>query len=133
MATGLRIENRLDGAVNFSPWKDRIVLILQDNELWNIMNSTTANPVTVPADAVAKAAFDKRDIKGKRILLDAIKDHMILHISGKDHAHQMWTALTNLYQSSNENRKMVLREKLKSIRMNMGENIVSYLTRITQV
>ena len=41
--------------------------------------------------------------------------------------------MTNVYQSSNENRKMVLREKLKSIRMNKGENMVSYLTRITQV
>ena len=28
---------------------------------------------------------------------------------------------------------MVLREKLKSTRMNKGENMVSYLTRITEV
>jgi hypothetical protein len=26
MATGLRFEDRLDGATNFSPWKERIVL-----------------------------------------------------------------------------------------------------------
>ena len=97
------------------------------------MNSTTTNPVTVPADAVARAAFNKRDIKAKRILLDAIKNHVIPHISSKDHAHQMWTALTNLYQCSNENQKMVLREKLKSICMNKGENMTTYLTRITQV
>ena len=37
MATGLRLEDRLDGAVKFSPWKDRIVLILQENELWDIV------------------------------------------------------------------------------------------------
>ena len=41
--------------------------------------------------------------------------------------------MTNLYQSSNENQKMVSREKLKSIRMNKGENIIAYLTRITLV
>jgi len=28
MATGLRFEDRLDGAMNFSPWKERIVLLL---------------------------------------------------------------------------------------------------------
>ena len=89
MATGFRIEVRLDGAVNFSPWKARIVLILQDSELWDIVNNTTTNPVTILADAVAKDAFEKRDIKAKIILLDAIKDHVIPHISGKDHAHQM--------------------------------------------
>ena len=100
MAKGLRIEDRLDGAVNFSPWKARIVLILQDSELWDLVNNTTANPVIVLVDATPKAAFDKRDIKAKAILLDAIKDHVILHISGKDHAHQMWTALTNLTKVS---------------------------------
>ena len=86
MATGLRIEDKLVGAVNFSPWKARIVLILEDSELWIIVNSTTADSVTVPADVVAKDAFEKRDIKPRRILLDAIKDHVIPHISGKDHA-----------------------------------------------
>ena len=45
----------------------------------------------------------------------------------------MWDALTNLYQSSDENQKMVLREKLKSIRMATSENVASYLTRITHV
>ena len=68
------------------------MLVLQDSELWDIVNSTTTNPVTVPADAVARTAFDKRDIKAKRIILDEIKDHVIPHISSKDHAHQMWTA-----------------------------------------
>ena len=89
--------------------------------------------MTIPTDAAAKIVFDKKDIKAKRILLDAIKDHVIPHISGKSHAHLMRTALNKLYQSSNENKKMVLREKLKGIRMNKGENMVAYLTRITQV
>ena len=111
----------MDGVVNLSPWKARILLILQDSELWDIVNNTIANPVTVPANAVAKDSFDKRDIKARRFFFDAIKDH----------AHQMWTTLTNLYQSTNENQKMVLREKLKRIRMNKGENMTTYLTRIT--
>ena len=45
----------------------------------------------------------------------------------------MWNALTNLFQSSNENRKMVLREKLKSIKMAKAEGVILYLTRISQV
>ena len=71
-------------------------MILQENELWDIVNNTSANPVTVPTDTAAKIEFDK-DIKAKIILLDTIKDHVIPHISGKIHAHLMWTALNNLY------------------------------------
>ena len=43
----------------------RIVLILQENELWDIMNSTTANPVRVPTVAVDKVVFDMKYIKAK--------------------------------------------------------------------
>jgi hypothetical protein len=50
---------------------------------------------------------------------------------GKIHAYEMWESLTKLYQSTNENRKMVLREKLKSIKMTKAENVVTYLTRLT--
>ena len=45
----------------------------------------------------------------------------------------MWDALTSLFQSSNENKKMVLREKLKSIKMAKAEGVTSYLTRISHV
>ena len=38
------------------------------------------------------------------------------HISQEKTMYEMWDALTNLYQSSNEN-KMALKEKLKSIKM----------------
>ena len=89
----------------------------------------------VPAstDAQTLSAFNKKDIKARRIILDAVKDHVIPHISRKTRAIQMWDALTSLFQSSNENRKMVLREKLKSIKMAKAEGVISYLTRISQV
>ena len=45
----------------------------------------------------------------------------------------MWTALTGLFASTNENRKMVLREKLKNVKMVKGEACMTYLTRISQV
>ena len=40
MATGLRVEDRLDGAANFSSWKARIVFLFQENELWDIVDGT---------------------------------------------------------------------------------------------
>ena len=88
MVFGLRVEDRLDGAANFSPWKARISLILEEDELWDIVHSTTISPVVVPADAIDKAPFMKRDVKARRIILDAVKDHIIPHISTKDHAFQ---------------------------------------------
>ena len=46
MDTGLRLEDRLDGVGNFVPWKARIVLILQESELWDeVVNHTIVNPI----------------------------------------------------------------------------------------
>ena len=100
-SVGLRSEDRLDGAGNFVSWKAKIVLLLRENELWDeAVNNTTTHPVVIPSatiDAIAHAAFVKKDIKAMRIILDAVKDHVIPHISGKDHAHEMWSALTELF------------------------------------
>jgi hypothetical protein len=133
MATGLRVEDRLDGAANFGAWKERMILLLQENELWDIVENTTTHLVVVPIDATLLAAYTKKSIKAKRFILDAIKDHLIPHLTGKTHAYEMWESLTKLYQSTNENRKMVLREKLKSIKMTKAENVVTYLIRLTHV
>jgi DNA gyrase/topoisomerase IV subunit A len=89
--------------------------------------------MVVPTDVTLLAAYTKKSIKATRIILDAIKDHLIPHLTGKANAYEMWESLTKLYQSTNENRKMVLREKLKSIKMTKAENVITYLTRLTQV
>ena len=89
MATRLRMEDRLDGARNFVPWKAKIVLILEENELWDevVHNTTTVSIVFPPTtDAVALFAFNNKDINARRIILDVVKDHVIPHISSKNRA-----------------------------------------------
>ncbi len=78
-------------------------------------------------------AINTKDTKAQRIILDAIKDHVIPIIGEKTCAYEMFDALIKTFQSSNENRKMVLKEKLKCIRMAKGECVTSYLTQIKQV
>ena len=93
MDTSLRLEDRIYGAGNFVPWKARIVLILEANELWDeVVHSTQDNPIQVHAsiDTQALATFNKTDIKTRQIILDMVKDHVIPHLSGKDHAFKMW-------------------------------------------
>ena len=113
MATGLRVEDRLDGKSNFSAWKERIISVFDEADVWDIVEKTMA----IPIDGTQLATFKRKNAKAKRLILDGIKDHVIPHVTGKDHAFDMWIALNNLYQSSNENRKMVLKDKLKATKM----------------
>ena len=127
-SSGLRVEDRLDGGGNWVSWRARIVLLLEECELWEIVESV----VNVPTDPTQLVEF-KKNVKVKRIILDSVNDHIIPHVSGKDYAYQMWESLSNLYQSSNQHRKMVLQEKLRTTSMAKRESITSYLTRVSQV
>eukprot|EP00253_Pinus_taeda_P005925 PITA_05925 len=106
--------------------------IFEEAEVWDIMVHTTQNPVVVPTDTTQLAEYNNKNNKGKRLILDGVKDHCIPHVKGKSNAHEMWTALSNLYQSTNENRRMVLKEKLKNIKMG-NDSAAGYLTKITNL
>jgi hypothetical protein len=76
----------------------------------------------------------ERDItKAKRTILDAMKDHIIPHVFGKDFVFQMWKSLCILYQSPNQNRKMVLQEKLRGTKMTNTNSVASFLMRFSQI
>jgi hypothetical protein len=103
----------------------------RENELWNIVENSTTNPVYMLTYPTLLATYNEKSIKDKRIILDAIKDHLIPHVIGKRNYYNMWESLMNLYQITNENQNIVLREKLKRIKMTKAENVVTYLTRLT--
>ena len=118
----------MDGKCNFGAWKERIISVLDEAEVWDIVKT-----VAIPTNATQSAAYKKKCAKAKRPILDGVKDHVIPHVRGKNHAFEVWEALTNLYQSSNENRKMALRDKMKAIKMKGSESVVTYLSRFTDV
>jgi hypothetical protein len=63
--------------------------------------------------------------------MDAIKYHLIPHISEKNTAKEMFDALVSLYRSENINMKMILRNKLRSMEMSRSDTVTSYLMNIT--
>jgi len=125
---GLRVEGRLDGASNFCPRRKRISLVLE-NGLLEIVEGKVA----APANPIQLAAHTKKDVKARRILVDGVKNHIIPHLSSKKTAKEMWKALVKLYQSDNQSKKMLLREKLRSTKMEKGESVVTYLTKFTRI
>ena len=55
------------------------------------------------------------------IVMDGLKDHIVPHLSGKKTALEMWKVLESLYQSKNENRRMVLQKRMRNTKMTKGE------------
>jgi hypothetical protein len=71
-------------------------------------------------------------VRAKRIIADSIKDHLIPQVASKKTPKEMFDTLTRLYEGNNINRKMNLRTQLKNTRMQKGETIQDYFSRISQ-
>jgi hypothetical protein len=83
----------------------------------------------VQPDPAVRATLE--DIKEQRVILEAIKDHLIAHISEKTGSKEMYNFLVSLFQSDNMSRKMILRTKLREYIMTNSDNVTNYLMRIT--
>jgi hypothetical protein len=74
-----------------------------------------------PTDVALLGAWKKGEAMAMTIILDGVKDHIIPHLSGKMFVEDMWTVLGSIYQSKNENKIMVLRERMRGTKMAKGE------------
>lgn len=70
--------------------------------------------------------------KDKRIILDGVEDHIVLHVATFNTAKEMWDVVIKLYENPSKNQKMILK-KLRTIKMQKGESVPSYLIRIQMV
>ena len=77
--------------------------------------------------------YEDLDMRARLIIIDGVKYPLIPHFYGKNPTHEMWMPLHNFFQNKNENRVLVFEDKLKSTKMLKGDEMTSYLTRLSQV
>ena len=104
--------------------------VLEDNGLKEFIDAEIPKPVS--SDAAAVEAWQKKTAKCRRILLEGVKDHIVSSLHGKVSPFLMWKALTDLFQSKSDQRKLALKDKLRKIKMEKGASIPKYLTRFFQ-
>jgi hypothetical protein len=96
----MKSENKLDGASNFRAWKTRIELILAKNKVLDIVKGKIMKPEfkegeeKEPQNVATMEKFKDVDINAMSIIVDSIKDHLILYISHLDSSKKMYDALT---------------------------------------
>ena len=123
----LRLEYALDGSSNYIAWKDRMEVVLEDNGLKEFIDSDV--PKLRSSDAALLDAWKKKTAKTRRILLEGVKDHIVSSLHEKATPFLMWKALTDLFKSRSDQRKLALKDKLIKIKMVKGDSIPKYLTK----
>ena len=99
MSHHTKFNEKIEGADNFRAQKYRISLVLEENELDSYINEE----VLVLEGDEAKALHKKKLVMDKRIIIDSIKDHLILLVSSLKTPKQMFDSLTKLFEEKNIN------------------------------
>ena len=72
-------------------------------------------------------------IIAKGIIAESIKDNLIPQISLRENPKEMFDALSSLFEGRNINRKMTLRNPLKSVKTKNSETMQSYFSIVAQI
>ena len=85
---GMKVEDHHDGATNLISWKSR-VFILEENDLLKLFNEKVQEP-----DAEEDMShWRKSNARARRILVDSVRDHMVLQISQNKTTMKMFKTL----------------------------------------
>jgi hypothetical protein len=128
MSTHAKLVDKLEGVENLCAWKYKIGLILEENGLAKFIKEN----VLEPEEEATKEKYKKDTVRAKRIIADSIKNHLIPQVSSKNTSKYMFDALTRMYEGKNINRKMNLRTQLKNTKMQKGETVHDYFSRVSQ-
>ena len=105
-------------------------VVLEDNGLKEFFELAIPKPTTTDAQNLVE--WKKCVVKEMRIILEGVRDHIVLSLHGKETSHAMWKTLTDLYQNNSAQRKLEQKDKLQKIKMEKGNTIPKYLTKFTQ-
>ena len=98
----MKVEDRLEGASNFIPWKSRVLLLLEENDLLQFVNAK----VPEPEAKEDKPRWRKNYAKARRNLVDSVRDHLVPQISEKTTARKMFKSLLKKYLAQQRNDMM---------------------------
>jgi hypothetical protein len=127
-STSVKVGDRLIGASKFNAWKSRIVNILEENELEELITRVIEEPTT----NTAKATYRNKQAKAKRIIFYSIKDSMIPIIGHLRTAKECFDALTNLYEKKAPTQKIILKKQLRTLKMDKDDSVATFFSKIAQ-
>jgi hypothetical protein len=124
--TSVKAEDIFIGASNFNAWKSRIVNILEENELEELITRV----IEEPTSNTTRATYRKKQAKAKRIIFDFVKDNMMPIIGHLRTAEECFDALTNLYEKKTPTHKRILKKQLRTLRMRKDDSIATFFSKI---
>jgi hypothetical protein len=122
------VEDRLDGSSNFSSWKSRLHITLEESDLLRLIEKTL--PATVTDEEKAERI---EDVEARKTIIYSVRDHILPRISTLKTAYEMYDALKKMFESNNTNRALTLKHQLQNLKMTKDDTIATFFMKISKI
>jgi hypothetical protein len=86
MKNKILVEDKLDGSSNFSSWKSRLQITLEEDDLLSVIQKTLPETTTDEE----KETRREEDIKARKIIIYSVRDHLLPRIANLKATYEMY-------------------------------------------
>lgn len=121
--------SKLTGFANYQTWKFRMKMVLLRNNVWQYVDPTSNNvPVRGEPTDIAQGR-----VKALTDIVLSIKKDIYFIVQLCVDPRDAWNRLAARYQTGNTASRLMLKDKLNSIRLHEGGSVSEYLTQLQSI
>jgi transposase InsO family protein len=121
--------SKLTGFSNYQTWKFRMKMVLLRNNVWQYVDPAGKN-VPVPGEPADVA---QGRVKALTDIVLSVKEDIYFIIQSCVDPRDAWNKLAARYQTGNNASRLMLKDKLNSIRLHEGGSVSEYLTQLQSI
>jgi hypothetical protein len=87
------VEDRLDGASNFSPWKSKLIVTLEEDDLLDVTTKFLSSTTTY----IEKNIRNEEYVKARKIIIYSVRDHLFPCIANLKTYYDMYEFLNEMF------------------------------------
>ena len=122
------VEDRLDGASNFSPWKSKLLVTLEEDDLLDVTTKTLPDT----AIDIEKKIRKEEDVKARKIIY-SVRDHLLPRIANLKTAYDMYKTVKGMFESDNTLRALTLNGQLQSTKMTKDDTVALFFMKLSEI
>jgi hypothetical protein len=123
------VEDRIDGASNFSPWKSKLQVTLEEEDF---LDATTKTLPDTTID-MEKNIIKEDDVRARKIIIYSARDHLLPCIANLKTAYDMYKTLKGMIETDNTLRALTLTSQLQSTKMSKDDTFALFFMKLSEI
>ncbi|KAJ9538194.1 hypothetical protein OSB04_030927 [Centaurea solstitialis] len=118
--------DKFTGKNNFSLWRIKMRALLKQQSIWTPLSGERPEVMT-------ESEFAKQDEKTHSTILLSLADEVIYEVADEESAASLWLKLESLYMTKSLTNKLLLKQRLFSLRMKEGMLLKEHLDELNSI